>query len=100
MITAKVIATCFALAGFAATAIAGVYVGNPATLTLVRALLVMFAAWVVGLLIGAVMQKTIHRHVQDYKQQHPLPDVEAAGSDEGDESTHPKDPSSPAAAAG
>lgn len=101
MITAKVIAACFALAGFAATAIAGVFVGNPATITIVRALVVMFAAWLVGLAVGAVLQKTIQRHVDQYKQQHPLPDVEAAASEEGAPApSHTDEPSSPAAAAG
>ena len=95
MIPPKVIATCFALTGFAATAIAGVYVGNPATATLVRAMLVMIASWVVGLAIGAVMNKAVRDHVDAFKASHPLPDVEAAASgNRHDTSTEP----SPAAA--
>ena len=101
VITTKVIAACFALAGFAATAIAGVFVGNSATLTLVRALLVMFGAWAVGLVVGTVMQKTIQRHVDQYKENHPLPDAEAAGMDAGGKpQPSTDDPTSPAAAAG
>ena len=100
MITAKVIATCFALTGFAATAIAGVYVGNPATLTLVRALVVMGGAWAVGLLVGTLMQKTIERHVEQYKQQHPLPDVEAVDAGEDTSEASASDRSASAGAAG
>lgn len=76
MNTSRVIATCFALAGFAATAIVGVYVGNPAALVLGRAILVMIAAYVVGRLLGGVMARAISHHVTQYKQSRPLPQVE------------------------
>lgn len=84
---AKVIAACFALAGFAAVVVIGLYVGNPAPTVLLRAMIVGVIAFIVGSVIGRIAQNTVEGYVDRYKSENPLPsvsgDVKAddAGSD-------------------
>jgi hypothetical protein len=72
-IPSKLIATCFALVCFAAAIVVGLAAGNPAMTVLWRALLVMGAAWLVGQVVGAVLCRALEEHVEQYRQQHPLP---------------------------
>lgn len=74
-ITSRVIATCFALISFASALFVGAAAGNPFNTVLLRALFVMGACYVVGLIIGGVAQHTVHRHVENYKLQNPLPET-------------------------
>lgn len=78
-IPSRIIAACFALAGFAATSLAGAVGGNPATTVIWRATLVMGVCWVIGRAVGAITQQTIHEHLDGYKQSHPIPDDEPTG---------------------
>jgi len=80
--TVHVIAACFALAGFAATAVAGVYVGNPADLVIGSAILVLIGGWILGRLLGGVMVHAMNAHVAQYKRDRPLPDVEPSDAPE------------------
>src|SRR5690606_2980096 len=73
-IPAKVIATCFALASFAATLFIGMAVGNSSETTLKRAIGVMLVCWFIGAVVGRVMQRSIDEHIERYKQAHPIVD--------------------------
>jgi len=70
---ARVIAACFALVGFAATLVVGLYVNNPLDVTMVRALAVMAGAYIVGRLVGIVINKAIDVHLDQIKSKYPLP---------------------------
>ena len=79
-IPARVIATCFALACFAGSLIVGIYHSNPALSVLLSSLLVLAAAYVVGLIVGSVAQHAVDDHIRKHKQQNPIP-----GTDLGDD---------------
>jgi hypothetical protein len=73
-IPSRVIATCFALVAFSATAAVGVFAGNSPSTVIVRAIVVMIAAWIIGRIVGAIAQQTINDHIARYKEANPLPD--------------------------
>jgi 4-hydroxybenzoate polyprenyltransferase len=72
-IPARVIATCLALVGFAAAVVVGIAVGNPPTVVLTRATLVMLGCLVIGTIVGKVAQRTIDQHVERHKRDNPIP---------------------------
>jgi len=76
-IPARVIASCFGLLGFIAAIIVGIAAGNPFVTILWRAILVMLACWIVGRVIGSIMQSTIEDHIAKLKEQQPIPDEDA-----------------------
>lgn len=61
-IPTKVIAASVGLCGFAAAVVAGLGAGNPAPTVLVRALIALFACYVVGLCVGMVGERTVREH--------------------------------------
>ena len=71
----KVIACGFALLGFALAVLSGLFAGNPATLVLVRALVVMVACNVVGQMAGAILFRVVDDHVRAYEAARPIPEV-------------------------
>ena len=71
-IPSRIIASCFALVGFAAAAVVGIAVGNSAVTIIGRATLVMLASYVIGRAVGAIAQHTIDDHISRYQQKHPL----------------------------
>lgn len=85
-IPARVIATIFALACFAGAIALGVYNGNSAFSILLGAVLVMIAAFVVGLILGTLMQRCVDDHVKQHQADHPIP---------GDASYVPDNPDNP-----
>lgn len=56
------------------------------TTTLWRALGVMLACWLVGRIIGALLQTTVEGHVNRYKLDHPIDGSPAALHDKADDS--------------
>ncbi len=74
---ARAIATCFALAGFAAVAVIGVYVNNPAPTILWRGVVVGVIAFVIGAVIGQFAQGTIEGYVDRYRTVNPVPETGA-----------------------
>jgi len=77
-IPARVIATCFALACFAGSAVVGLYHGNPALSIVISSFFTMIAAYVVGLIVGAVAQRAVDEHIRRHKADNPLPDEQTA----------------------
>jgi tetrahydromethanopterin S-methyltransferase subunit C len=61
----KLIATLFALAGFAVAALAGLSVGNQGVTVLPQAGVCMIACYVVGYMIGSIGESTVRAHVDD-----------------------------------
>lgn len=76
-IPARVIATCFALACFAGSLVVGLYHGNPALSIVISSFFTMIAAYIVGLVVGAIAQRAVDDHVRRHKAQHPLPGDQA-----------------------
>lgn len=48
-------------------------VGNQTSTILWRATVIMLLGWLVGRAIGAIAQSTVDDHVNQYKQQNPIP---------------------------
>lgn len=71
-ISAKVVASCFALFSFAAAALINFSVGNSIATIIIRATGVMLVCWVIGAIVGNILQKTLTHHIQDYKRKHPI----------------------------
>lgn len=101
MSPSHVIAACFALVSFAAAAMVGAVAGNSATTVLGRALIIMILCWLIGRVIGAVAEQVVDRHIERYKQEHPVPEAErapaAASETEPDTATGQPAESEPAA---
>lgn len=72
------IATCFALVGFAGSVVVGVASGNAITLVLWRGLAVMAVCFVIGSVVGYVLQKTVDLHIERHKQRNPIPGESAS----------------------
>ena len=70
---ARVIATCFALACFAATAVVGLYHGNPALSIVISSVMVMVAAYFVGTILGMIAQHAVDEHIKQHKYRSPIP---------------------------
>ena len=68
----KLIASSLALIAFAAAVVAGLIVDNPATTIISRALIAMVLCYIAGAAIGAVAQRALEEHVDQYKRAHPI----------------------------
>ena len=75
-ISSRVIASCFGLAAFAGTALVGLIAGKPPHRTLIDALIVTCAAFVIGHALGALMLAAVREHLDQYRRQHPIPDLD------------------------
>ena len=73
-IPARVIATSFALACFAATIAVGMYNGNDWVSILSSALFVCLFAWLIGSLLGALILRCINEQIQQHVEENPIPD--------------------------
>ncbi|WP_145075916.1 hypothetical protein [Poriferisphaera corsica] len=83
-IPARVIATSFSLVAFALCLIAGTYAGNDYATVLSRSIMVMMLTWIVGRIIGTVMQATVEDYINRYKVAKPVPVVELLSDDSAD----------------
>lgn len=81
-ISGRVIASSFSLACFAAACLLGAAAGNSIETIIIRAGWAMVLCYVVGLAVGALIQRTVDAHVADFKLRHPLPQEEAASPSE------------------
>jgi hypothetical protein len=70
---ARVVASVFALSGFAIAIVAGMYAGNDAGTVLRRALGAMVACQIVGTMAGWIVQRVITDHEARYRNDHPMP---------------------------
>lgn len=74
------IASSFALICFAASCLLGAAAGNDMQTIIIRAGWAMVLCYVVGLAIGALIQRTIETHIEQFKQRHPIPEEQAESS--------------------
>lgn len=81
-IIARVISTCFALTCFSGTLFVGLINANDGLLTLGRALLIGAIAWLIGLLLGALLQRSVNEHIQNHRIANPMP-TESTDDEEG-----------------
>lgn len=72
-IPTKLISACFGLCAFVVAIIAGLAADNPADTILIRAIVGMFIAQVVGFLVGAAAERTIADSVRQYQSSNPVP---------------------------
>lgn len=77
------IATCFALISFAAALGVGVQAGNDTLTILWRALILMAAAWGIGLVVGTIAMRTVEEHLSLYRVEHPILDDSEVGDEAG-----------------
>lgn len=71
----KVIATAFALCGFAVAVTCGLLADNSAHVVLLRALLAMILCQFVGIAAGHCIMHAIDEHVNTYIQNRPVPSI-------------------------
>lgn len=77
---ANVIATSFALIAFSAAVAVGIASDNPAETVIWRGMVAMLLCWPVGWAVGNVACHTVDRHIERYKQEHPIPEEGAQDS--------------------
>ena len=93
------IACSLALLAFAAATVAGIAVGNPAITTVWRALLAMIGCYAVGSLLGALAERALSEHIDQYKRDHPLEPAATATKDAPEDFTSETQEEPPAAPA-
>lgn len=72
----KVIAASFALIAFALAIALGVVAGNTAATTIWRGLVAMIVCYFLGQLIGYAGRRAMTEHVDRYKREHPIPELD------------------------
>ena len=69
--SSNVIAGCFAMASFAVAVLSGLFIDNPASAVLGRALVCMLLCYPVGLLVGLVCQRVVTAHIDAHRMANP-----------------------------
>ena len=82
IMTAKVIAGCFALSAFAVAILSGLTSDNTTAQILQRAVISMIVCYPVGLIVGIVCERVIVSHIREHERANPVPDqsTETAGA--------------------
>ncbi len=70
----QVVAGCSGMAAFAISILAGLNASNGAVTILSRAILAMAICYIVGLVVGLVIQHVIKLHLQEYEAENPAED--------------------------
>ncbi len=71
---AKFIAAVLGLSSFATATLAGMIAGNPATLTLLRAIPCTLVGYLLGWMVGRAAQVAAREYITQYKMAHPIPE--------------------------
>ncbi|MEM8739363.1 MAG: hypothetical protein AAGG38_12950 [Planctomycetota bacterium] len=58
---------------------------NPIVTVIGRALFTMIVCYVIGRIIGGVAQHIVEQHIEEHKQQRPIPSPTAEGQDRPDQ---------------
>jgi len=69
----RVVAACFAMAGFSTAILSGLAAGREAVGILGSALVAMFACHVTGMLAGAALRVAVTERLGAYQSEHPVP---------------------------
>lgn len=85
--SAKTVAGCLGLAGFAIALLSGLAAGSEAHLVLTRAIVSMFVCFLVGYVIGVVGERAVDEAAEKFRTDHPVdlgaPRRADAGADAG-----------------
>jgi len=73
-ISTKVIATCFALIGFAGCLLVGAVAGNSTVTILYRSLVGFVICYILGGIVAHVGQRAVRQSIEQYKQENPIAD--------------------------
>lgn len=68
----RIIAGVFGMAAFVVAILSGLWVDNPVTSILLRALAAMVLCYGLGLVVGWVCEFVVREHLTQYKQAHPV----------------------------
>ncbi len=74
-VPSRIVSGTMGLTGFAMTAIIGIWAGNPAIVTLTRALVACVVCAFVGRILGSMGEICVREFVGYYKQKHPRPEL-------------------------
>lgn len=74
-VSAQVVSGSMGLMAFALTSIVGLWAGNPALVTLTRALVACALCAFIGRMLGSVGEICVREYVEQYKKQHPRPNL-------------------------
>jgi hypothetical protein len=80
-VVTKVIAATCALVAFVVAILAGLFANNPAETILLRALISLVAANLVGMIVGAIGERTIAEALAKYREDHPIPTLKPSTPD-------------------
>ena len=75
------IASCFALIGFAAALVVGLAADNETKTILWRATIALAVCWVVGRFIGGIAQRATEESIEQHKKAHPIEPEPSAPSE-------------------
>jgi len=78
---ARVIAACFATCAFSVAIGSGIFAGNPASTVLMRAVVALCGAYLLGLIGGEIMAFAIRDHLRCYFREHPIPNSDVSVDD-------------------
>ena len=70
-VSGKVVASCFALAGFAVAIVAGLAAEVDSAQILLRSAVAIIVCYPIGMLAGSVCQRVVQSHITAYKAAHP-----------------------------
>ena len=73
-VPSKVVATAFALTGFAVALVAGLAAGNTSMRILTAALISMVVCHLLGLIGGAIGERVVNEHLSTYRAGRPVPE--------------------------
>jgi hypothetical protein len=74
-VTSQVVSGTMGLMGFALTSIVGIWAGNPALVTLTRALVACAICAFIGRMLGNVGEICVREYVETYKKERPRPNL-------------------------
>ena len=79
-VATKVIAASCGLTAFTVGILAGLFADNPAETILLRALVALVAGQVVGLIVGAIGERTVGEAIKAYEKARPVPGTKAGAT--------------------
>ena len=72
-IATKIISASCALTAFSVGIMAGLFAGNPAETILARSLVALVVGYFVGMIVGAIGERTVVEGIKQYQLNRPIP---------------------------
>lgn len=73
---ARAFASCFALAAFAISVIAGIGAQRQAANILITAIIAMFICQIVGSIAAMIIEAAVREHLRNFRAANPIPDLD------------------------